>query len=1005
MNLLRRGGVLVALPAGLVFSPGWAGQPATSPTTAVVAVIVSSADSATLLQRARVELMPGGREAMTDQVGLAEFVGLAPGSYTVHVTYEGFPETNVPVQVTGAGRVTVPVALRAEAPVQLEAFVITSEREGNAAALTRQRNAESVRNVIAMDALGVLANDNPAELLMRLPGIYSLPSDEGNLDRPTIRGLPATMNVTTIDGGTMVSQLAMSRAPIYTNLTATNFEEIEVTKALTPNLPADSISGRVNFKTKSTLNLKGKRELTLRVGGKWSPAFLELTPRRTTPEVQPNFSLSYREAFGLFGEARNLGLSASLVYNDNITQRMRTLSTLDTAEAVPRFTHSYSRTDGVQDRILQTASVRTDFRLDANSRFFLSAMRSFQEQATKRPQNYQVAYNANVATAGRSFATGVTADGAPAGGGNIRPGSTALRTEVLRSTRATFQAATNPFEADDLTDYQQFGGEHRFGRWRLDYTLSNSRSERNTGAYRQHSVRRNWTASVSNIGWILDKSGSEEFPVFTQTSGPSIYDPRNYTGASVSQTSAVSVNRASSAEFNLKREVEVAGQRILLSTGGLATSQSSVQDSGSRTSTYVGPDGVAGLNPATRLNDDDLTRFASFPPLMPRLGLGPVPAFDPGKYSYSLDHEPEQWRVDPYQVESARRAGQSAVRERILAGYAMGTARVGRLGVVTGVRWEEARTRSSGFIRRATLPAIADPVARTDAEYGREPVVRRGVNRSLFPSIHFRHTFLPNLIGRASWSTSIGRPSLGDLVPTLSVSDAEHTVTLDNPSLKPQYADSTDVTLEYYLKPMGMISVGLFRKDLTDFVFRQEMGVVGAGPDNGFGGQYAGYDLISNGNGGRGRVDGIELSYLQQLTFLPGALRGLTVLLNYTHLRASGDYGQASSGTTGLVGFVPDAANVRLSYKYQWFAPYVQWSYTGRSLGNFAAQPQLQSYRLERRVANAGFSLRLPRTLEFFFDVANLFDEPQRTTHYVSGHRMSTYYNGPFVSFGLNGRW
>ena len=34
-----------------------------------------------------------------------------------------------------------------------------------------------------------------------------------------------------------------------------------------------------------------------------------------------------------------------------------------------------------------------------------------------------------------------------------------------------------------------------------------------------------------------------------------------------------------------------------------------------------------------------------------------------------------------------------------------------------------------------------------------------------------------------------------------------------------------------------------------------------------------------------------------------------------------------------------------------------------------------------------------------------LFDEPQRTTHFVSGHRMSTYYNGPFASFGLNGRF
>jgi iron complex outermembrane receptor protein len=419
----------------------------------------------------------------------------------------------------------------------------------------------------------------------------------------------------------------------------------------------------------------------------------------------------------------------------------------------------------------------------------------------------------------------------------------------------------------------------------------------------------------------------------------------------------------------------------------------------------VGPDGVAGVHPVTRVNDDDLSRFASYQPLMPRLRLGAVPTFDPGKYSYSLDHEPQQWRVDPYQVESARRAGQSRVQENILAGYVMGSTRFGKLGLVTGVRWEESKTRSSGFIRRATLPTIADPVARTDAEFGTSPTIRRGVTRSFFPSVHLRHAFNANLIGRASWSTSIGRPALGDLVPSFSASDIEQTVTLDNPSLKPQFANSYDLSLEYYLKPVGLFSVGLFRKDLTDFVFRSEVGVVGFGPDNGFGGQYAGYDIISNGNGGTGRVDGLELSYLQQLTFLPGALRGLTVLMNYTHLRATGDYGRTSGGTGGLVGFVPDTANVRLSYKYRWFAPYFQWSYVGRSLGTFDPQPQLQSHRLERRVVNAGFSLKLPRNLEFFFDVANLFDEPQRTTHFVSGDRMSTYYNGPFASFGLNGRF
>jgi TonB-dependent receptor len=303
------------------------------------------------------------------------------------------------------------------------------------------------------------------------------------------------------------------------------------------------------------------------------------------------------------------------------------------------------------------------------------------------------------------------------------------------------------------------------------------------------------------------------------------------------------------------------------------------------------------------------------------------------------------------------------------------------------------------------LPTITDPIARANAEFGTAPVIRRGVTRDLFPSVHFRHAFTPDLIGRASWSTSIGRPSLGDLVPNFSANDAERTVTLDNPSLRPMFADNFDLSLEYYLRPVGQLTLGFFRKNLADFVFRRESGVVDPGPDNGFGGQYSGYDIVTNANGGRGRVEGVEFSYLQQLTFLPGALRGLSVLVNYTHLRAEGDYGQDSGGPGGLVGFVPHTANVRLSYNYRWFAPYVQWSYVGRTLDVYNVLPQLQSQRLERRLVNAGFSIRLPRQLELFFDIANAFDEPQRTVHFVSGTRMSTIYNGPFLSFGLNGRY
>ncbi|MBM3856000.1 MAG: hypothetical protein FJ399_23070 [Verrucomicrobia bacterium] len=399
----------------------------------------------------------------------------------------------------------------------------------------------------------------------------------------------------------------------------------------------------------------------------------------------------------------------------------------------------------------------------------------------------------------------------------------------------------------------------------------------------------------------------------------------------------VAVSSADSATFLQRARVELVptGREVLTDrfgaagfVGGAATRQSYAQDNFNRQFTYAGPDGVEGLNPVTRVNDDDLSRFASYPRLEPRLNYGALPAFDPNKYNHSIDHEPQLWRTEPYRELSTARSNFRYVREEIRAAYVMGGTRFGSLGVLGGVRWEKSRNLSRGYIQRGTFASITDLQARVNAEYGTDPIVRRGQSEGYFPSIHFRHSFTPNLIGRASFSTGIGRPSL-----------------------------------------------------------------------------YSGYDIISNANGGRGWVNGFEFEYLQQLTFLPGAFRGLTLLVNYTHLSAQGDYGRESGGTSGLVGFVPDTANVRLSYNYRWLAPYVQWSYVGRTLGSFNVLPQLQTDRLERRIVNVGASVRLPRNLELFLDISNLFDEPQRTAHFVTGTRTITIYNGPFVSFGLNGRY
>src|SRR5690606_11227961 len=148
---------------------------------------------------------------------------------------------------------------------------------------------------------------------------------------------------------------------------------------------------------------------------------------------------------------------------------------------------------------------------------------------------------------------------------------------------------------------------------------------------------------------------------------------------------------------------------------------------------------------------------------------------------------------------------------------------------------------------------------RTTAEFsGRQR--RSGESRDVFPGFHLKYEPIPKLITRFSYSTNIGRPSIGQLIPRTSVNYENRSVSSSNPGLKPQYADNFDLSAEYYFEPAGLLSAGAFLKEIRDFIYTQSGAIVGQGPDNGFGGEYAGYTLTTQLNGGFAKVKGIELN-------------------------------------------------------------------------------------------------------------------------------------------------
>ncbi|MBC7369340.1 MAG: TonB-dependent receptor [Undibacterium sp.] len=277
-----------------------------------------------------------------------------------------------------------------------------------------------------------------------------------------------------------------------------------------------------------------------------------------------------------------------------------------------------------------------------------------------------------------------------------------------------------------------------------------------------------------------------------------------------------------------------------------------------------------------------------------------------------------------------------------------------------------------------------------------------------FPSAHFTYDVTPDVKAHVSWSTSFGRPSMLSLVPGESFNDTTKELTINNPSLKPQTATNWDATLDYYFEPVGNLSVGWFRKEIKDYIVSGiSQGTVATGAGNGYDGEYGGYNLLTSSNAGTAFVQGWELSYQQQFTFLPGLWRGLGFAANYTRIVTHGDFGgTAQLSTNQVAGFIPQTGNLNLSWRYRSFSTRLGLNYTGDYIASYtAASVGRNVYKYKRTVTNLGLAYRVSSAVSLTLDVANFTNEPQGQYRGISDQMERTILAGTAITVGIGGRF
>ena len=940
---------------------------------------VSNAGTGDLLEGVRVSLPALGLTVFTDNTGRYTFPSVPPGAHQIVATYTGLDPMKQDVTVTAGQRVTRDFELTTGI-YQLEAFTVAGEREGGAAAITAQRNAPNTKNVVAMDSYGNLPNMSASELAILLPGVTAALNLENGIDGFAVRGMASGLNSITLDGALLSTQGAMNRASRINNLTGAMFEGLELVKGHTPDKGADSLGGTINLKSRSPLSMKEKRRVTYNFAVRWAPPFADTIPLREAHRIHPLLNVGYWEVFDVAGGNRNLGVAVNTFYSENVAGSHSTTRDFQNTTSQPAFLWDYRTFDQYNNRKQASVNVKVDYRLSRTTKLSLNTIYNDANEMGKLRFETRAFTNQVIGTTGTA---------------GILPGYTNRITQVRQSTASNFDVSTQgPNNFFLRMRHVDLGVEHQWDRLEVDYGALFSRTHINNGSGNDGGI---FTMRVNNLGWILDRTESDLYPRFIQTAGPDISRPENYRMNGFFQNNNID-NDHEVREGRANFKYNFPALKTALKTGVHWREQMAHDFNRNRRWSYRGT--TLPSDPSIVIENTRQTGRV-------------VPFWYASQFFHDRNPiDPSLWNEDLYWGQQIRFTGTRRVTETITAGYVMAQGRIGNTGFLTGVRREKTETGSWGWVRTRSASTAAqqaaDPIGSALRDYGDTKRELHGGYTKSFPSVHLTHDITRNWKARLSWSTSFGRPAMTNFLPNETVNEAAQRLTVNNPSLLPQTAKNWDASLEYYFEPVGSVSVGWFHKTIKDFIVTGiNTGTIGTGTDNGYDGEYGGFTRLSSANAGTAYVQGWEISYQQQFTFLPGFLKGLGTVVNFTALEAHGDFGGSGRRQSRDVeGFVPRSANGSLFWRHRGFTTRVIVNYTGESISDYdEVSPARNRYLFSRTVINAGIGYQWRPAVTFSIDVNNITNAPQSAYRGIPDQMQFKLFGGTTITAGINGRF
>jgi TonB-dependent receptor len=827
--------------------------------------------SGAILPGAAVEVEQNGLKAVSDAQGQFTIPNVAPGTYTLKVSYVGFSTFQTPVTVVAGQPANVTAVLMVAS--DSESILVTAERaHGEAEAVNEIRTADNILNVLPAEVITSLPNANIADAVGRLPGV-TLERDEGEGKYVQIRGTEPRLANLTIDGVEVPSPEGGVRQVKLDVIPSDLVESVQINKTLQANQNGDAIGGSVNLVTRKA----GDRPI-LSVFGTGG-----FTPIANTRAVY-DFGGTAGKRFGV---QKRLGVvvSGSYDYNgrgiDDIEPVPGLIQQPTSAALIPDISSAAIR-EYLYDRKRYGFGGSADYKLSDNSSIYVHTLFSDFKDYGHR---YEYVLNTN--------------DVSPAAGVSPIPGPNV--------PNFTTEKRDPDFQVASLS----VGGAHAFGTSLISWQFAAGRAQmlNPIGGGESHTLFA-YTGSTSNCQYDFAATKNPYLPVFTPACFAEAYNPANFQLQQI-QDSA----HGKAAQLNLEGTISAAKNYHI----------------GSHTSTF---EAGFYLRNGHKFDDsyeiDYCPTNAATAPLMSQFLDGFRNSnYYGGHYRYgpgvnwekvNAFHAANPGLFDtvsgPCASQTAPQGGNSNnfdLVERVTAGYMMNSVDFSRFRLVGGVRFEGTQDNTVSF----------DTTANTLSAKG------QGSYIDVLPSVslHVRLDSQNNSALRFAYARGLSRPDPVFLTTATSVdnSTTPPTLTIGNPALKPEHANNIDVLYERFLHPLGLIQGGFFYKRLSDPIVLNLAPPTATQPDQ----------VSQAVNAGSAYIAGVEFSFQQHFTYLPRLLSGLGLLANYSYATSRAHNVNPAgprSDSPALLRQAPNAWNISPTYDHGRLSTRVGLAYNGANI-------------------------------------------------------------------------